>query len=151
MRHAKDISILHIRNQVMRELLRKRQGPLSEEARRLEQPHRGRYIKSEATMQQLQAELLAELTPEERLETEAWVQHALSCRSPVIQCVRGGVTKSYDPSGIELSTVSADMDLRYAFGAACRTPPFQGVSLSVEIGNTWKLEAHGLTLVTHPV
>eukprot|EP00960_Hanusia_phi_P057223 763500-Hanusia_phi.AAC.2 len=148
-KHARDVTIKHIQNQVMRDLLRRRKGPLSEEQRRLEQPARGRHIKSEATMQQFNNELAAELTPEEMAETNAWVEFALSCRMPLIQCVRGGVSKSYDPAGLELSTVSADLDVKYVFGAPCRTMPFQGQSISLELGNQWRMEAHGLTLVTH--
>eukprot|EP00960_Hanusia_phi_P064810 765923-Hanusia_phi.AAC.5 len=42
------------------------------------------------------------------------------------------------------------MELKYAFTSPCRTQAFQGQSNSIELGNCWKLEAHGLSLVTRP-
>ncbi|EKX43362.1 hypothetical protein GUITHDRAFT_110782 [Guillardia theta CCMP2712] len=145
--HARKITKIHVSNQVMREILRMRPEPLSDEARRLTAQHKGRYIKSESLMQTLNGELRKEMTKEELAEADAFVAKAYKRREPTVECVRGQVTKTYNPAGAEIATVSADFEMGYNTSLSCATPPFKGKSITLELGNCWKLESHVMTLI----
>lgn len=150
LRHAKQVSAKHLENQVLREVLRMRREPLSEEARRLTGKHNGVYLKSEAHLEQLNQELRREMTAAEVGEAEAWVGLALSRRRPYIRCVQGSMAKNYDPSGLEVSTVGAELNMKFSFSAPCLTDAFLGQSISVELGNRWRVEGHTIGLVPRP-
>ncbi|EKX36180.1 hypothetical protein GUITHDRAFT_145991 [Guillardia theta CCMP2712] len=138
LRHAKQVSAKHLENQVLREVLRMRPEPLSDEARRLTGKHNGAYLKSEVHLQQLNDELRREMTAAEVGEAEAWVGLAMSRRRPYIRCVQGSMAKNYDPSGLEVSTVGAELNMKFSFSAPCVTEAFQGRSIAVELGNRWR-------------
>ena len=150
LRHAKQVSAKHLENQVLREVLRMRPEPISDEARRLTGKHNGAYLKSEAHLEQLNQELRREMTAAEVGEAEAWVGIALSRRRPYIRCVQGSMAKNYDPSGLEVSTVGAELNMKFSFSGPCVTEAFQGKSISVELGNRWRVEGHTIGLMPRP-
>jgi len=146
MRQAKKVTMKHIENQIMREMLRKRTVQ-SDACKRLTAQHKGKYIKSEITMQQLNSELRAELTPEEMAETSAWMSHALSRRAPAMRCIRGSMVKNHSKNALEVSTVTADIEMKFVFSSMCITHPFRSESIALELGNVWKIEGNTLTMM----
>lgn len=147
MEHARRISLLHIGNQAMREILRMRAEP-SEAVQKLVSPQRGKYLKSEARMAELDGLLKRELTAEERAEFDAWMGKALRYRQPQLACTRGSMTRNFIPQHIEASNIGASIQMGYGMSLKCQTPPFRGRSISLDLGNTWEIEHSNLTFLT---
>lgn len=146
MRQAKKVSLKHLENQVMREILRKRTFQ-TDACKKLTAQHKGKYIKNEITMEQLNQELKAELTADERAETTAWITHALGRRTPAIRCIRGSMVKNHTKGAVEVSTITTDMEMKFVFTSVCQTPPFRGETIALELGNVWKIESHHVAIM----
>jgi len=146
MKHAMDVSLLHITNQAMREVLRMRPEP-SEATAKLVAPHKGRYLKTEALMAELNGQLRAELTGDEKAEVDAWLKQALKYKKPQLTCVQGSMTKNYLPNDLELSNIATSVKMNFNIKLRCQTPRFKGRSIALELGNTWDIENSNVTFL----
>lgn len=142
MQQAYDVTVMHVKNQTMKAVLKMREGEQSAEVQELTGKHDGRYIKSEETLQALHTSLKKQLTKQELSECDRFWASVLKKRRPIVTPVQSHMVKAGSKRGYEVTTVQTSFDVKFHFdGTIFKTKP-----LSLHIGNRWCIQNHSFIL-----